>query len=338
MGDSTLGVGPWVYRLSFTATVSGIILQLAGLALDATLHAGDASLAAREGPFTLNNPGHLVFFVGLTLTVLGVSTTLLVLRGANSVGPVTPGASRGWRMTTASMVALLVVVVLALAGGAFALGGEVFSGDGQGSGQDHHEADGSRVQHPETRHPDEIDVSWEQLRETDYMLAEAKSATEEYRDVERALADGYQQVMGPLYGTGAHFVKQQHLDDGGFDAARPEALLYDRAEDGSLELVGAAYMLPRESDDETPPTYFGPLARWHAHDFHRPCLTNRTSGHPVTIHSTNADCRNAGNVFIPPKFWMLHVWLFRPSPKGVFSHENSTIEGPPDISVKGKIG
>jgi hypothetical protein len=151
------------------------------------------------------------------------------------------------------------------------------------------------------------------------MLATAKAATEEYQDIDIARADSYRQVMGPLYGTGAHLVNQQHLDDGGFDAVRPKALLYDRA------------------DDETPPTHFGPLAMWHDHDFHRPCLATRTSGHPVTVHSTEEACRAAGNVFIPAKFWMLHVWLFRPSREGVFSHDNSTIEGPPDVSVDGEI-
>lgn len=177
----------------------------------------------------------------------------------------------------------------------------------------------------------------EQLRETDSMLDAVKAATEKYRDVERARADGYRQVMGALHGTGAHFVNQQYLDEGGFDVIHPEALLYDRADDGGLELVGVAYMLPRRSDYETPPTYFGPLAEWHDHDFHRPCLTIRTWGHPVTVNSPEVDCRAAGNVFIPPKFWMLHVWLFRPSPEGIFSHENSTIEGPPDVSAVGEV-
>ena len=190
---------------------------------------------------------------------------------------------------------------------------------------------------PLIRFADEPDASQEQMRETERMLATAKAETEKYKDVDLARADGYRQVMGALYGTGAHFVNQQYLDEGGFDLSHPEVLLYDHADDGSLELVGVAYMLPRQSDDESPPTYFGPLAEWHDHDFHRPCLTTRTWGHPVTIHSTETDCRAAGNVFISPKFWMLHVWLFRASPGGIFSHDNSTIEGPPDISAVGEV-
>ncbi|MDX6380792.1 MAG: hypothetical protein QOI57_1816 [Rubrobacteraceae bacterium] len=190
---------------------------------------------------------------------------------------------------------------------------------------------------PLIRLADEADVSQEQQREIDSMLDTVKAVTDEYHDVDHARADGYRQVMGALHGTGAHFINQQYLDEGGFDVTHPEALLYDRADDGSLELVGVAYMLPRQSDDETPPTYFGPLAEWHDHDFHRPCLTTRTWGHPVTINSTETDCRAAGNVFITPKFWMLHVWLFRDSPGGIFSHENNTIEGPPDVSASGKV-
>ncbi len=315
-----------MYRLlSFAATVLGVILQLAGLALDAALHAHDTTLAAHEGPFALTNPGHLVFFVGLALTVLGVSATLLVLvlRGPNSVAPGTLGAGRDWRTTTASMAALSVMAVLALAGGALALGGDVFSGDAHGGDQAHHEADGSLAHDAEGQHPDEIDISWEQLRETERMLAEAKAATEKYQDVNRARADGYRPVTGVLSGSAMHFLNQQHLDEGGFDLTRPEYLLYDYA-DGSYELVGVAYMLLAQS--ETPPTHFGLLAKWHHHVFRYPCLTTRTWGSPVTTPTTEEACRAVGYVAIPERFWMLHVWLFRPSPEGVFSFENSTVQ------------
>ncbi len=317
-------------RLSFAATVSGVILQLVGLAL----HAQGAALATHEGLFALSDPGNFLFFVGLALTVLGVGTMLLtlLLRGAGSTASMNPRAGRSRRVIAASASVLIAIAALALVVGMFVPTDVASTGQVQ-STHAHDDADDSSSQHR-----DEINITWERLREIDRMLDTAKAETEKYRDVDLARADGYRQVMGTLYGTGAHFVNQQHLDDeGGFDAARPEALLYDRADDGSLELVGVAYMLPRQSDDKTPPTYFGPLGVWHEHDFHRPCLTTRTSGHPVTVNSAEADCRAAGNVFIPPKFWMLHVWLFRPGPEGVFSHVNSTIEGPPDVSVAGEV-
>ena len=51
---------PWV-------SLVGIFTLIVGLGLDAILHRRDATLAAREGIFTLSNPGHLLFarlFVG----------------------------------------------------------------------------------------------------------------------------------------------------------------------------------------------------------------------------------------------------------------------------------
>src|SRR3954469_3397099 len=65
----------------------------------------------------------------------------------------------------------------------------------------------------------EAKASQEQLREIERMLDTAKAETEKYRDVDRARADGYRQVMGALHGTGAHFVNQRYLDEGGFDVA-----------------------------------------------------------------------------------------------------------------------
>lgn len=320
-------------RLSFAATVSGVILQLAGLAVDAAPHTQDAGPVAHEGLLTLSSPGNLLFFVGLALTVLGVGATLLalLLRVASSVAPTTPGgAGRSRLMTAAIAPVLIAMTALVFVGGAS-------TRHTHSVGHAPHDADSTRSHHTDEINTDEANTSQEQLRDIDRMLAEAKVATGKYQDVDIARADGYQQVMGALHGTGAHFVNQQYLDEDGFDVAHPEVLLYNHAGDGSLELVGVSYMLPRQSDNETPPTYFGPLAAWHDHDFHRPCLTTRTSGHPVIINSTEADCRAAGNVYIPPKFWMLHVWLFRPSPEGIFSHDNSTIEGPPDISVAGEV-
>jgi hypothetical protein len=49
----------------------GSILLLIGLAWDAILHGIDPELAAREGVFTLGNPGHLLFGGGLVLVVIG---------------------------------------------------------------------------------------------------------------------------------------------------------------------------------------------------------------------------------------------------------------------------
>lgn len=49
----------------------GTVLLLIGLAWDAILHGIDPELAAREGIFTIGNPGHMLFAAGLALVTVG---------------------------------------------------------------------------------------------------------------------------------------------------------------------------------------------------------------------------------------------------------------------------
>lgn len=68
--NALLRFAPW---LTFTGTVATLL----GLAWDARLHRLDPTLAAREGVFTLSNPGHLLFAFGLAIVVTG--TIVLIL-------------------------------------------------------------------------------------------------------------------------------------------------------------------------------------------------------------------------------------------------------------------
>src|SRR5262249_42046413 len=63
-------------RLSQILTFLGIAAQLAGMSLDAWLHANDPALAAHEGVFTLANPAHALIVGGLALGTLGVALGL----------------------------------------------------------------------------------------------------------------------------------------------------------------------------------------------------------------------------------------------------------------------
>src|SRR5262249_61509061 len=85
---------------------------MAGLALDAYLHAHDATLAEHERVSPLTNPGHLLFAVGLALTALGASALLL----APAFG------AHGRRGVLLPVLA--AGAVLALSGGAFAVAAE----------------------------------------------------------------------------------------------------------------------------------------------------------------------------------------------------------------------
>ena len=66
-------------RMGLSAAALGVVMLVCGLAVDAYLHARDPGLAAREGVFSLGNPGHALAGAGLVLTVLGVGTSILAL-------------------------------------------------------------------------------------------------------------------------------------------------------------------------------------------------------------------------------------------------------------------
>lgn len=73
---------------SLLAGVTGIATLLAGLGADAWLHAEDETLAAREGIFTLTNPGHLLLGSGLALTCAGILMALYFAWGMSRAGTI----------------------------------------------------------------------------------------------------------------------------------------------------------------------------------------------------------------------------------------------------------
>ena len=93
----------------------GTVLLLLGLAWDAALHGIDPDLAAREGIFTLSNPGHGLFAVGMALLVVG---SMLLVVGQTQAAE--KGSDRGTlgRAVVAGIGALAVISV-----GLAALGG-----------------------------------------------------------------------------------------------------------------------------------------------------------------------------------------------------------------------
>ena len=96
-------------------------------------------------------------------------------------------------------------------------------------------------------------------------LSGLRSATRQYRKVERAIDAGYVQFFGcvhePLTGSmGIHFVNGALAGDGAIDAATPEALMYEVKGNGNLELIGAEYVVFKDAWDASnpaPPELFG---------------------------------------------------------------------------------
>lgn len=127
--------------------------------------------------------------------------------------------------------------------------------------------------------------------ETQQELAQARSATARYHDVEQAESDGYINIGLYIPNEGLHFVNFG-LIDGTFDPAHPEVLLYALTEDGELQLVGVEYLVPLSS---TPPQGFsGDGDQWRS------------------------DAEGFG-------LWELTVWLWLSNPEGVFADDNPRV-------------
>jgi FtsP/CotA-like multicopper oxidase with cupredoxin domain len=62
MAKRLMDAAPWLSAL-------GVLIMLVGLGWDGVLHSQDPDLGAHEGIFTLTNPGHVLFALGLVVTV-----------------------------------------------------------------------------------------------------------------------------------------------------------------------------------------------------------------------------------------------------------------------------
>ncbi|MBI4260953.1 MAG: hypothetical protein HY658_10345 [Actinobacteria bacterium] len=183
--------------------------------------------------------------------------------------------------------------------------GQASSGGGSGGGGAIH-----------GQHAEAVPNTADEQAQVDAMLAQAKRATRKYRDLERARADGYIQVTQFIPGLGAHWFNPRIGPV--FDPSRPQILLYEPNARGVPKLVGVAYRLPHTSDD--PPAGFpGGEDVWHYHE--NLCFLR---GGTVTV-ADEAGCASLGGFHQANTGWMLHAWIYRESPDGVFSDSNPDV-------------
>jgi hypothetical protein len=132
-----------------------------------------------------------------------------------------------------------------------------------------------------------------------------REATKHFHDVAVAEKEGYFLqfgcVSGSEYGAmGMHFVNFPLVMDGKLDATRPEIVIYEPQQDGSLRLIGADYLVLAEAwhdKNESPPELMGQLF----HLFEAP------------------------NRFGLPAFYTLHVWAWKHSPTGPFVNWHANV-------------
>ncbi len=130
------------------------------------------------------------------------------------------------------------------------------------------------------------------------LLKVVKDATEKFKDVKVAEANGYALQFGCVTGDdsgamGLHYVNAELVNSGVLDPTRPQIVIYEPLPGGGLKLIGADFLVIADSWNAThsgPPQLMGQL-------FHLFSSPNR---------------------FGLPAFYTLHVWAWKQNPKGAF--------------------
>ncbi|OII61815.1 hypothetical protein BJP40_30910 [Streptomyces sp. CC53] len=140
-------------------------------------------------------------------------------------------------------------------------------------------------------------------------LVTAYQATLKYHSVERALQDGYRPMRGCIEregegGMGYHYVNTAYNNT--TDPAHPSALMYEPGPGGTLRLVGIEWFV--EDADQDLST-----------DDDRPAMF----GQPFLGPSPGVEEGVAAH-------YDLHVWIYKPNPKGMFHEWNPHVSCPAD--------
>jgi hypothetical protein len=308
---------------------AGVAVTLLGVLGDLLIHTLNPEGHAHEVLIVLgrgNNPWHLVLFAGIFLTAvgairwmsrlesdwaaLGAAGMVLLLTATVAVGGWTGWRGRTEHGTTGDALASAsgapdhAHAVAPAPSAIAAVAGEGAEGASEFGGHSHGK--------PEPLTAAEALVLKEQL-------AEARAASRKYRDVAMAKADGYIQVTQFIPGLGLHMVNLR-ISQTTFDPRRPQVLLYEPATSGgSLRLVGVAYTL-QTGGDAPPEGFVGGSDVWH---FHRNlCFLPNGS---VTIAPTAGDCRAKSGFFQARTAWLLHAWVWKTNPDGVFTEVNPQV-------------
>jgi hypothetical protein len=138
-------------------------------------------------------------------------------------------------------------------------------------------------------------------------VTNVRDATVAFNAPAAALAAGYDLLTDaadlacidqPGAGTmGIHYVKGSLVQAGTIDAARPQALVFERTQEGELQLAAVEYVVMQagwDSAHAAPPSLFG-----------------------EQFMLTPAD-----NRYGLPAFYSLHAWIWKDNPTGMFSMWN----------------
>lgn len=177
-----------------------------------------------------------------------------------------------------------------------------------------------------SRIPNNLAMSRKTLGDLIDQIDELRRATFDYRyDIRLALTHGYVVTGGEVANMGLHLASPARIRDGIFDPSRPEMLLYARTEENTWELVGAAFVLPTQLVGYTHPDGFaGDLDNWHVH--YSLCTTDS-----ATYSASEKDCEMDGGDWTFSFGWMIHAYVWKSNPLGVFNMWNPNV--PPKAPI-----
>ena len=167
--------------------------------------------------------------------------------------------------------------------------------------------------------PEDLGMTREQLGDLVGQLDTLREATDKYHDFEVALSDGFTPSREQVANMGAHFVHRERENDGVFDPAKPDFLLYVRDEVKEWELVGTGFLQPTHLvGQDHPEAFVGPLDNWHTHF----SLCSHFRG---TFSATEEECVERGGLWFDTFGWMIHAYVWVDNPLGVFHMWNPNI-------------
>jgi len=337
---SRLEAGRWLVPAGAALTLVGVVGDLVVRTLAPAQHLNDPLLVLS---FHGTDPWHLVSFAGLFVTTLGAVrwASRLGTELGNLLGAVMAlllaaasilGVWSGWQARTgqgtvaaapsaASVAAAAARIAAAGPSGVAVDIGSTGAGsvDGVGdllTGSTGAEG-GSILGHV---HGTPGTVSPEQAQILDRQLSAAMKATVRYRSIEAARKDGYIQVTQFIPGLGLHMANLD-ISNKVFDPAHPQVLLYQPKANGSLALVGVAYSIAHTGPgDQQPVGFAGNADVWHFHQ--NLCFLPTGS---VTITPDRAACRSRRGYFQANTAWLLHAWIWKTNPDGVFTEYNPRV-------------
>jgi len=141
------------------------------------------------------------------------------------------------------------------------------------------------------------------------LLRRAHHATLAFRDVDAAIAAGYQRSSvcesDPKYrAMGIHYANPVLVADGTLDVGRPEVLVYEPTAKGGLRLVALEYFAVDADQDL-------------ATNLDRPSMFGVPFDGPMLGHNPEMPIHDD-----------LHVWLYRHNPAGLFAMWNPRVRCP----------